>query len=307
MSETEGRGQGDDEGPVTYRVVGFDELEGAAAKHFRRQRRRRLLLFITLPGLILGTATVAAAYSTGMLGMSETVACAPVTAPAPERDSFDIKLLNSADTAGLAGDVGRQLELRDFHVSSIGNADSSIYVEGPATIYFGDEGLENALLVQQQIPGSQLWNDARDGDAVQLVLGYGFDTLVDEPAPPLPAPAEISVNVYNTTWHPGLAADVTKALEDREFTVEKTGNDPRNSFHENEVGVIRFGPEGERAAKRLAQQVEDVQMQRDDRSGKTVDLVIGNEWDGLKTQAEVPQVEPYVRPPETVQLPCEQE
>ncbi|WP_338748679.1 LytR C-terminal domain-containing protein [Janibacter alittae] len=294
-----------DEGPVSYRVVGFDELEGGAAKHFRRQRRRRLILFVTLPGLILGTATVAAAYSTGLLGMNETVACAPVSAPAPERDSFKIELLNSADTAGLASDVGRELELRDFKIASIGNADSSVYVEGPATIYFGDEGLENALLVQKQIPGAQLWNDARSGDSVQLVLGYGYEKLVDEPDPPLPAPAEITLNVYNTTWHVGLAADVSKELEEREFTVKKTGNDPQKSFHEKEVGVIRFGPEGERAAKRLAEQVEDVQLQKDDRSGSTLDLVLGNKWDGLKSQAEVPQVKPYERPPETIQLPCE--
>ena len=141
-----------------------------------------------------------------------------------------------------------------------------------STIYFGDEGLKNALLVQKQIPGSKLWNDARGGESVQLVLGYGFEKLVDEPDPPLPAPAEISVNVYNTTWKEGLAAEASAALEDREFTVKKTGNDPQNSFHKNEVGVIRFGPEGERAAKRLAEQVEDIQMQKDDRSGTTLDL-----------------------------------
>ncbi len=293
-----------EEGPVSYRVVGFDELEGAAARHFRRQRRRRLLLFITLPGLILGTATVATAYGTGLLGMNETVNCAPVTAPAPERESFTINLLNSSDAVGLAGEVGRDLELRDFKVASIGNADDSVYVEGPATIYFGDEGLENALLVQKQIPGSKLWNDARGGESVQLVLGYGFEKLVDEPDPPLPAPSEISVNVYNTTWKEGLAAETSDTLQEREFTVKKTGNDPQNSFHENEVGVIRFGPEGERAAKRLAEQVEDIQLQKDDRSGTTLDLVLGNEWDGLKAQSEIPQVKPYERPAETIQLPC---
>lgn len=294
-----------DEGPVSYRVVGFDELEGGAAAHFRRLRRRRLLLFVTLPGLVLGTATVATAFSTGLIGTPEVV-CTPVTMPAPERDSFDIKLLNSADTVGLATDVSRELELRDFKISSVGNADSSVYVKGAATIYFGDDGLDNALLVQKQIPGAQLWNDGRGGESVQLVLGYGFEKLVDEPDPPLPAPAEISLNVYNTTWHPGLAADVTTALEGREFTVKKTGNDPQMAFLEKEVAVIRFGPEGERAAKRLAQQVEGVQMQKDDRSGTTVDLVIGNKWDGLKAQSKVPEAKPYVRPPETIQKPCEQ-
>ncbi len=295
-----------EEAPVSYRVVGFDELEGAAAKHFRRQRRRRLLLFITLPGLLLGTATVATAYGTGLLGSPEVV-CTPVSAPAPERDSFDIKLLNSSDTAGLATDVARELELRDFTIISVGNADSSVYVKGAATLYFGDEGLDNALLLQQQIPGSQLWNDGRGGDSVQLVLGYGFDKLVSEPDPPLPAPSEITLNVYNTTWKPGLAAEVSSELEDREFTVKKTGNDPQMSFLEHEVAVLRFGPDGEREAKRLAQQIEGAQMQKDDRSGSTVDLVLGNKWTALKAQSEVPEVKPYVRPAETIQKPCEQE
>lgn len=304
MTDQDHRAGSHDEGPVSYRVVGFDELEGAAARHFRRQRRRRLLLFVTLPGLILGTATVATAYGTGLLGMNETVDCAPVSAQAPERGSFTINLLNSTDAVGLATEVERDLELRDFTIASVGNADDSVYVEGPATIYFGDEGLENALLVQKQIPGSKLWNDARGGESVQLVLGYGFEKLVDEPDPPLPAPAEISVNVYNTTWKGGLAAETSKALEDREFTVKETGNDPQNSFHKNEVGVIRFGPAGERAAKRLAEQVEGVQLQKDDRNGTTLDLVIGNKWEGLKAQSEVPQVKPYERPPETILLPC---
>ena len=133
------------------------------------------------------------------------------------------------------------------------------------------------------------------------------EELVDEPDPPLPAPSEISVNVYNTTWQPGLAAEVSEALGDRKFRVKETGNDPQGSFHAKEVGVIRYGPEGARAAKRLAQQVDDMQMEEDNRSSATVDLVIGNEWKGLKSESEVPQVKPYVRPAEQIQLPCEGE
>ena len=38
----EGKGvEPQDQGPVSYRVVGFDELDGSAAEHYRRQRRRR--------------------------------------------------------------------------------------------------------------------------------------------------------------------------------------------------------------------------------------------------------------------------
>ena len=292
-----------DDAPVSYRVVGFDELEGAAAAHFRRQRRRRLLLFVTLPGLLLGSATVATAYGTGLIG-TETVTCQPVAAPAPERGSFDIKLLNSNDTDGLGSDVARELGLRDFKIASVGNADSSVYVKGAATIYHGPEGLDNALLLQKQIPGAKIWNDARPGTNVQLVLGYGFDKLVSEPDPPLPAPSEIRVNVYNTTWKEGLASETASDLKDREFKIGKTGNDPRMSFLEDEVAIIRFGPDGQRAAKRLAEQIDGVQLQKDDRAGATVSLVLGNKYEGLKSASSVPEVKPYVRPAETIQKPC---
>lgn len=295
----------DDEGPVSYRVVGFDELEGKTAEHFRRQRRRRLLLFITLPGLVLGTATVATAYGTGLINPDDSSSCAPVSAKAPERDSFEISLLNSSDTSGLATDVSRELELRDFNIPTVGNADGSVYVKGAANIYHGDDGLENALLLQKQIPGSKLRNDARNGDSVQVVLGYGYDKLVDEPDKPLPAPSEIKLNVYNTTWQEGLASKVANEFEDREFTVDETGNDPEMSYLENDVAVIRYGPDGERGAKRLAQQVKGAQMQKDDRSGSTVDFVIGNKFKDLKPASEVPEAKPFKRPVETIQKPCE--
>ena len=294
-----------DDDPVSYRVVGFDELEGSAAAHYRRQRRRRLLLFVTLPGLILGTATVATAYGTGLLGQSETVTCEPVSVPAPERDSFEVELLNSSDTSGLASEIGRDLDSRDFDIASVGNADSSVYVKGAATIYYGEDGRDNALLLQKQIPGAKTWNDAREGSSVQLVLGYGFDKLVDEPAPPLPAPSEITLNVYNTTYREGLASDVAGDLKDRGFKVKDTGNDPQAAFLEKEVAIIRFGPEGQRAAKRLAQQIDGVQLQKDDRNSVKVDLILGSKWSDLKADWKVPEVKPYVRPAETIQKPCE--
>ena len=294
-----------DQGPVSYRVVGFDELDGSAAEHYRRQRRRRLLLFVTLPGLLLGTATVATAYGTGLVGSDDQTECAPITRPAPERDSFDIKLLNSNDTNGLGSDVARELTLRDFNVVSVGNADSSVYVKGAATIYYGPDGRDNALLLQKQIPGSKTWNDARPGDSVQLVLGYGYDRMVKEAEPPLPAPSEITLNVYNTTWKEGLATEVAGDLKDRGFKIKSTGNDPQMTFLEDEVAVIRFGPEGQRAARRLAQQIDGAQLQKDDRTSTKVDLVLGNKWSRVKPASEVPQVKPYVRPAETIQLPCE--
>lgn len=295
----------DEEGPVSYRVLDFAELEGAAAEHYRRRRRRRLLTFVTLPGLILGTATVATAYGTGLIGNESETVCTPVSAPAPERDSFEVDILNSNDTNGLATEVSRTLEGRGFDIGTVGNADDSVYVRDAAIIYYGPDGRDNALLLQKQVPGAKLWNDTRDGAKVQLVLGYGYDKLTDEPAPPPPAPSEITLNVFNTTFQEGLAADVADTLEEREFTVEDVGNDPRGGFLDKDIAVIRFGPDGAAAAKRVAEQVDGAQMQQDSREGETIDLVLGNGFNGLKAETEIPEVKPYVRPAETIERPCE--
>lgn len=294
------------EGEVSYRVLDFADLEGVAAQHYRRKRRRRLLAFVTLPGLLLGTATIAAAYGTGLIGQTEPVAtCTTSSMPAPERDSFEVEVLNSNDTNGLAGEVSGSLEDRDFVISSVGNADSSVYVKDVAIIYYGPEGEDNALLLQKQVPGAKLWNDNREGGDVRLVLGYGYDKLsYEEPKPP-PAPSEIRVNVYNTTFQEGLAQDVADELDEREFKIRAVGNDPQASYLEDEVAIIRYGPEADGAAKRLAQQIDGATLKKVDRDEVSVDLVIGNDFQGLKAETEVPQVEPFERPAETIEKPCE--
>src|SRR5699024_2332848 len=202
---------------------------------------------------------------------------------------------NSSDTSGLGTDVGRELELRDFDIESIGNADQSVYVKGAATIYHGEDGRDNALLLQKQIPGAKLWDDARSGDSVQLVLGYGFDKLVDEPDPPLPAPSEISLNADNTTYKEGLAADVADELEDREGAAEAARDDAQ---------VIRYAPAGARAARRRDQHATGVQLQKAARPSPKVHLVLGSKWSDLQPQSSVPEAEPYERPAETIQKPC---
>lgn len=312
MSDWSGRGdlaQGDDpghdEGPVSYRVLDFAELEGAAAEHYRRRRRRRLLTFVTLPGLLLGTATVATAYGTGLIGQPDAVTCTAVSAPAPERESFEVDILNSNDTNGLGSQVARTLEGRGFDIGTVGNADSSVYVRDAAIIYHGPEGRDQALLLQKQVPGAKLWNDTRPGTKVQLVLGYGYDKLTYEPEPPPPAPSEITLNVYNTTYKEGLASDVAGELEQRHFRVDAVGNDPQGSFLDKDVAVIRFGPDGQPAATRLAEQLDGARLEKVGREGETIDLVLGSGFNGLKAETEVPEVKPYVRPAETIERPCE--
>lgn len=287
-----------------YEVLRVDELDEAAKKVLRRRRRRRAVLFVTLPGIVLGTATVATAYGVNLLGKPEVV-CVPERVVGPDRDSFKIKLQNSNDTAGLAGNVAGTLEDRGFVISDVSNADDRVYVKGAATIYHGKDGRDSALLVQQQIPGSKLWFDGRQGKDVNVILGYGYRELRDEPEPPPPAPSEITVAVYNTTFRGGLAKDVADELSDRGFGIEETGNDPNGAYLPDDVAIIRHGPEGAKAATRLAEHVPGATTQLvEKREGEGIDLVLGNAYSDLVPITDVPEVVPFVRPADHIERPC---
>lgn len=304
LDMVEGEGRWTSRPAAGYEVLRVDELDEGARKMLARRRRRRAILFITLPGLLLGTATVATAYGTNLIGKPEVV-CVPERVPAPKRDAFTIKLENSNDTAGLGRSVAGTLEERGFVISDVSNADDRVYVKGSATIYHGKDGLDNALLVQQQIPGSKLWFDGRAGTGIQVILGYGYKELKDEPEPPPPAPSEIKVSVYNTTFREGLAKDVLDQLAERGFKAGKTGNDPDGAYLPDEVALIRFGPDGEKAADRLSEHIEGARKQLvENRTGESVDLVLGNQYSDLVPITEVPEVAPFVRPPDHIERPC---
>ena len=281
--------------------------EGASPQRVYRKRQfRRFLAVVTLPGILLGSASIAAAYSTGLIGNSHSAegGCTPTVVTAPNRGSFAINVQNSNETAGQGGEVASALEKRGFEIASVSNAPDDVYVKKSAIVYHGPKGLDQALLVAKQIPGATLWDDGRDGTSVDVVIGYGFTKLIFAPPPPPPTPAEVKVNVYNTTWRSGLASQVASQLSSRGFRVADVGNDPDRAFLPDEVAALRYGPEGADAAKLLKKQLPGVLMIKDERAGKTVDLVIGN---GFKKLAPVKKANPTPTlplPAETVTRPC---
>ena len=64
----------------------------------------------------------------------------------------------------------------------------------------------------------------------------------EAPVAPL-QPADVSLNVYNSTSRKGLAAAVAKTATDRGFKVKAVGNDPKKATIK-QIAQIRFGPEG---------------------------------------------------------------
>ncbi|GAA5030238.1 hypothetical protein GCM10023258_27320 [Terrabacter aeriphilus] len=105
------------------------------------------------------------------------------------------------------------------------------------------------------------------------------------PVDPL-RPADVSLNVYNSTNRRGLAAAVAKGARTRGFTVKAIGNDPKDAGVK-QVAQIRFGPEGAASARLLKTHVPQAVYVNDKRKGDTVDLVVGQAW---KSFGKVPVV-----------------
>lgn len=280
--------------------------EAQASRSFRVRQWRRAAVLVTLPGLVLGTGSIAAAFGVGLFDHSGKPACQPVRVLAPARSSFALTVLNSAETPGEAAKVARDLTKRGFDVVSYSNSPEGVYIKRSAMVYHGPEGSDQALLVAAQIPGSRVYDDGRAGESVEVVLGYGFTGLVAVPPAPPPLPSEITVNVYNTTWREGLASQAATQVRSRGFVVGQIGNDPIRSFLPDDVAVIRFGPDGTDAAKVLQSHLPGARMQQDERATKDVDLVLGNGFDSLLPLDRVPAqpARPPVQP-EMVARPCD--
>jgi LytR cell envelope-related transcriptional attenuator len=278
----------------------------SADERWRKHRLRQMLVFVTLPGVLLGTATVSTAYSQGWLTPEPPKpACQPEVVPAPKRSSFTVNVLNATGKDGMAASVAKGLSQRKFTVGGISNAPETWFVTQSAVIHHGPSSLDQALLLQQQIPGSELFEDeGRASKSVDVVVGLGYTDMV--PLPPRfdPLPREITLNVYNTTFRTGLASVVAKDFKRRGFKVKDVSNDPLKTLQMG-TALIRYGEEGDLAAKIVAQHVPQATLLKDDRAGTKVDVVIGNAYTALVPQAEVPA--PAPRPKQetpTVARPC---
>jgi urocanate hydratase len=90
--------------------------------------------------------------------------------------------------------------------------------------------------------------------------------------------AQVTVNVFNGTGVPGLAAQTAAALTERGFVVGTTANSPANV-----TGTARltFGAAGVAAAYTLAAQLDKPVLVLDARADATVDMTVGTAYVGL--------------------------
>jgi len=104
------------------------------------------------------------------------------------------------------------------------------------------------------------------------------------PAGALPAAAgTVTVNVYNGSGRPNLAGSTLAALAGRGFVAGATGN----AAPLKGAGRISYGAPGVVSAYALWEHLEDVELQLDARADATVDLALGEGFEGLVPADEV--------------------
>ena len=122
-------------------------------------------------------------------------------------------------------------------------------------------------------------------------------------APVVPLqPADVSLNVYNSTSRRGLAAAAAKTATDRGFKVKAVGNDPAKATI-TQTAQIRFGSEGAASAQLVKSHVPQAVLVDDKRKGDTIDLVVGQGWKSFGKVPVVPTPTQTLRQCPTVTAP----
>ncbi|SDC06104.1 transcriptional attenuator, LytR family [Geodermatophilus telluris] len=115
-------------------------------------------------------------------------------------------------------------------------------------------------------------------------------------APPTAAPSEVSVEVYNGSGVPGLAGEAGSALEDAGFTVTSTGNASSSDYAQT---TIRYAAGDEALAAAVAAQVPGAVTEgSEDPSAGTVQLVLGEDFNGVGQATTPPAAAPSAAPTE---------
>lgn len=271
----------------------------------RRRRVRRIIAFVTFPGILIGTAGVTTAYAGKWFTAPPLFSCTAVERVAPAKSSFTLNVLNAGAVSGEAGVVASELRKRGYAVGSVSNDDVLRSVDGSGEIRYGRKGYDQALYVQQLVPSARLVEVDRPTTAVDLVLGPDYKALTPRPARPPVYPKDIVVNVYNTTYYENLGTTTLDQLVKRGFKRGEVSADPMKTWV-REFAVIRYGEKGDLAAKRLATHVPNATFEMDARQDTSVDLLLGMKWKGLIPVGQVEKPPPYVAPkPTMISVPCE--
>jgi LCP family protein required for cell wall assembly len=190
---------------VGYVPTGSDEafvlVDGGATRALfdsvidRTRVPDELLPQETAPPAVDGPAEPAEAPdpAAGAEGAAATPGAEPLTVQPGE---ITLDVLNGTGVTGLAATVADQLRGVGFAVGSVGNEAGTV---NQTVVRHGPGMVEQARTVAAAVPGAVLQSSDAIGEAVQLVLGPGFSTVVpvevgvaaapQSPADTAPAPA----------------------------------------------------------------------------------------------------------------------
>ena len=111
-------------------------------------------------------------------------------------------------------------------------------------------------------------------------------TTMVSPAEVLPRTDKVKINVYNSTGRVGLATDTAKVLSARGFKIQDVDNDPTKQMVAG-VAEIRYGPKGAAGAQLLSFYIPGAVMIGDSRTGRVIDVALGQEYKKLNGEAEI--------------------
>jgi hypothetical protein len=111
-----------------------------------------------------------------------------------------------------------------------------------------------------------------------------LDKIAPEPA------ADFKVQVVNGSTQGGAATQASNQLTQAGFQVVKPAADPLYPKHDMTCrGQIRFGANGESAARTVSLLAPCTQLVRDNRQDNTVDLAIGKNFTGVTASTQAQQ------------------
>ena len=162
----------------------MDHPQRTVVSGFRRRKRRRAAITLTLVGLVMvATFAYAAAYFQGWVAFgtpqpSASPAC-QVTAPAKALTpgAVTINVYNATNREGLAASVAKSLRGQGFKVHTIANDPLGKQIAGVGEVRHGQRGSASAKLTALRLPGASVVLDERTDETVDLVLGNRFSAL----------------------------------------------------------------------------------------------------------------------------------
>lgn len=130
------------------------------------------------------------------------------------------------------------------------------------------------------------WSSLTDPSDAGEVDSAG-PTCFPAPTSTPPAPADIRVNVYNSTDRNGLASSTAGAMRERGFAILDIANDPLGREITG-TAEVRAGVDNQGAASVVLAQVAGAVFVPDDRTDDTVDLVVGVAFEALAAPGATP-------------------